>query len=169
MPCRRDWKMPRAPLKLDFQKDVEGYLLMRRMSRPRQPTKKRGSERRLLGRRARDARTPCSRIASAMWKPSALYTIAFHRCLPFEQRLWELDAVINRARILHRHRPGQGGPRRSAHRTEQHQRRDRHADARRDHQRQPGREDQGVRPQARAYARKPNQALGQRRPGARPC
>jgi DNA polymerase len=82
-------------LKLSFQKDVEGYRLMRRMSRPRRPHKGEDAD------------------ASPYWiddpelrerlylycKHDVLVERAAHRCLPpllsSEQALWELDAVIN--------------------------------------------------------------------------
>jgi DNA polymerase len=81
-------------LKLDYQKDHEGYLLMRRMSRPRKP---------------RDGEDPNGVYyvdGPELRERLYLYTKhdieterALYRRLPplsdFEQRLWQLDALIN--------------------------------------------------------------------------
>jgi DNA polymerase len=81
-------------LKLDYQKDSEGYLLMRRMSRPRRP------------RKGEDPNGVYWVDGPELRKRLHLYCkrdIETERALyrrlpplsPFEQRLWELDAVIN--------------------------------------------------------------------------
>jgi DNA polymerase len=86
-------------LKLAYQKDTEGYLLMRRMSRPRRPRKGEdpngiywvdGPE-----LRAR-LHLYCKRDVET---ERAVYH-CFPPLLPSEQRLWELDATIN-ARGFH--------------------------------------------------------------------
>jgi DNA polymerase bacteriophage-type len=86
-------------LSLEYQKDATGYLLMRRMARPRRPWK--GEDRSALhwvdGAEQRDRlHLYCKRDVEA---ERALY----HRLRllsPSEQALWELDAVIN-ARGFH--------------------------------------------------------------------
>jgi DNA polymerase len=81
-------------LKLIYQKDVEGYLLMRRMSRPRRPRK--GEDPNGLywidgpELRAR-LHQYCKRDVET---ERDLYR-RFPPLSPFEQRLWELDGAIN--------------------------------------------------------------------------
>jgi DNA polymerase len=81
-------------LKLEYQKDHEGYLLMRRMSRPRRPRK--GED--PAGTYYVDG--PELRERLHLYLKRDIETMrALYRRLPplspIEQRLWELDALIN--------------------------------------------------------------------------
>jgi DNA polymerase len=81
-------------LKLDYQKDQEGYLLMRRMSRPRRPRK--GED--PAGIHYVDGQELRERLY-LYCKHDVETERALYRRLPplsdFEQRLWQLDAIIN--------------------------------------------------------------------------
>jgi DNA polymerase family A/Toprim domain/CHC2 zinc finger len=80
-------------LKLDNQKDQEGYLLMRRMARPRRPRKNEPP-----GIYWVDGPKLRERLHLYCKRDVETERALYHRLpslAPFEQRLWELDAVIN--------------------------------------------------------------------------
>jgi DNA polymerase len=81
-------------LKLDYQKDQEGYLLMRRMARPRRPRKNEDP----AGIYWVDSPDLRERL-HLYCKQDVKTERALYRRLPplseFEQRLWQLDALIN--------------------------------------------------------------------------
>jgi DNA polymerase len=81
-------------LKLDYQKDAEGYLLMQRMARPRRPRKNEDP----AGIHWVDSPELRERL-QLYCKRDIETERALYRRLPplspIEQRLWELDALIN--------------------------------------------------------------------------
>jgi DNA polymerase len=82
-------------LKLDYQKDTEGYLLMRRMSRPRRPRKDEDPAGGLYWVDGPELR---ERVHSYCKRDVETERALFRRLPPlsdFEQRLWRLDAIIN--------------------------------------------------------------------------
>jgi DNA polymerase len=81
-------------LKLEYQKDVEGYLLMRRMSRPRRPRKNEDP----AGVYWVDSPELSTRLQQYCKRDVEIERALFKGLLPlspFEQCLWELDAAIN--------------------------------------------------------------------------
>lgn len=80
--------------KLDFQKDTEGYLLMRRMSRPRKPKKDENPN----GVYYADGPELRERLYLYCKRDVDTERALYRRFPPlsdFEQRLWQLDAIIN--------------------------------------------------------------------------
>src|SRR6516225_4198167 len=81
-------------LKLDYQKDHEGYLLMRRMSRPRRPRKGEDPN----GVYYVDGPDQRERLRQYLRRDIETLRALYRRLPPlseFEQRLWQLDAIIN--------------------------------------------------------------------------
>jgi DNA polymerase len=80
-------------LKLDYQKDQEGYLLMRRMARPRRPRKNEA-----VGIYWVDSPELRARLYPYCKRDVETERALYRRLPPLssiEQRLWELDALIN--------------------------------------------------------------------------
>jgi DNA polymerase len=86
-------------LKLAYQKDAEGYLLMRRMSRPRRPRKGEDPNR-IYWVDGPELRARLHLYCRRDVETERAVYHCFPPLVPSEQRLWELDATIN-ARGFH--------------------------------------------------------------------